>query len=123
MNKKCGGCGDPVEAGQRVFQLADGQYMRDCITPTYNPWGGVISEWHDPCFRVFCKSQFRPYHCVVCDGEVRDRSDVIYLTVGKKPKPGYSRLEARGYSLPMIAHTYCWSMRNRPPASESTPEI
>jgi hypothetical protein len=97
-----------LSPGDPVFQLAWGYYMQTYITPTYDPWSGVIAEWHARCLPVRLTPQLEPYYCIVCGGLVTDGGEVAYVTRGTKPKPPYRRLEARGYKLPLIAHGTCW---------------
>ena len=108
MPTHCGGCNQPLVPGSRVFQLAAGDYMQSYITPTYRGWDAVVAEWHEQCFRDRITPQEEPYHCVICTELVADGSQVMYLTLGSKPSRGATRLESRGYSLPMIAHATCW---------------
>jgi len=96
-----------------VFQLAYGEYKATYITPTFNPWRDVILEWHEDCLPrsllLVLLEQEQPYHCMICAAKVSDAEQVTYFTRGSKPSPPYKRLEARGYSLPMIAHIECWA--------------
>lgn len=105
---KCVGCKEDLKVGEPVFQLAKGKYMRTYITPTFDPWLGVLAEWHHDCFPIDVSPQEQPYHCVVCGEEVEDGEEVFYITRGRKPRPPYQRLEGRGYKLPLIAHMKCW---------------
>lgn len=81
--------------------------MASYITPTYNPWQGVVAEWHEDCMRTRFSPQELPYQCSACGSGVEDGEYVVYVTLGNKPKAPYQRLERRGYELPLIVHTAC----------------
>ena len=108
MQTNCNGCGQLISAGQKVFQLAEGEYMHSYITPKFVTSNAVIAEWHEECFRAHFSPQEQPYHCVFCGDEVLDGIKVMYITLGLKPSRPYKRLESRGYQLPWIAHIDCW---------------
>ena len=80
-SRTCEGCGEPTLGGQRVFQLAAGQYIRAYITAKL--WRAVEAEWHERCFREAVSFQARPYICVICEKEVEDQEHAMYQTVGR----------------------------------------
>lgn len=82
-SRTCEGCGEPTLGGQRVFQLAAGQYIRAYITPTYDAWRAVEAEWHERCFREAVSFQARPYICVTrCSASAETRQAVRLVDRG-----------------------------------------
>lgn len=109
MGQSCGGCSIPLNAGERIYQLATGRYERDTITPHLS---AVVAEWHLECLQNSgLVSQMSPYSCSSCGGDVADWEVVVYITKGEKPAVEFRRPERRGKTLPFIAHRKCLESR------------
>jgi hypothetical protein len=124
MPSRCKTCGAPLEAGDLIFQLAQGTYWAGWATPGYllNP----LSEWHGHCLdgSFPLRPQIAPCACLLCDQTIESGTAVVYMTHGYQPKVGYTAPEdERGYSMPFIAHESCFENTRPdilPPADQRT---
>lgn len=108
MVEICLECGEALESGQEVYQLALGNYFRGWETPTYS-WE-PLREWHSQCFSSFpLLHQDEPYYCSLCDDDFEESEKVVYVSHGFRPTTGYTRPERRGYGIQYIAHRRCFA--------------
>ncbi len=109
MNRNCNICLNSLDTGDTIFQLARGNYIQGCLTPTYRGTDAVISEGHEICFsHMSTILQTEPYVCIRCMQPLDNGELVVYGVIGRLPAPGFTRPESRGYKMPYIVHEVCW---------------
>ncbi len=107
--RKCGRCNTPLATGTLIYQLARGYVYDFAITPSWFPRGELIAQYHDACISPSTGSlRTRPYSCECCSEAMPHGTEVLYVTRGYCPHPGYQVAESRGYALFHIAHAACW---------------
>ena len=93
-----------------MFQVYVGGYWSTpYITPDRHKF---LGNWCVDCFQrdigQLISSQVQPYECTICARRFEEHEDVMYATLGTRPRDPFVRAELRGNEVHVIACEDCW---------------
>jgi hypothetical protein len=108
-DRPCAKCGAHIQIGEKYIQVANGVYVEDFETPTYDRRDPIESEFHWTCWDTAHPVAEYPYQCQFCGRRITRGALITYATVGHQPGSNYLRPSRRDPTILYLFDRECFA--------------